>query len=562
MEEKDDSKISFEPSILSFEDEDKIYSSGSLPLIQKNQENKENMANVEKENIEKNVQEQKKNKLKRSIDINNQKLTLKSKIRLFISVILVCLSLIFIPFHSVADSYLIRIEKNKLFNSMDNFVSLETLNSSGLKNLFTFFNLFLNKDFMAGFSCVLYTLFHPFVAMKVIYGAINFFYCLILMQILYQGKRPSWEEWEYKNDKYKDTIIECEASFSSPCTSLFIFIFYTVYSLYSYKHFYSLPKSHMNKVLKIILFIIFMSFIITEYIFLLIYKMHYLHDMIFTTCLTLVWICLLIRLDHKLQNMFFRATKNLFKIRKNKIKFFLYCFLQLFLAVILLNFSESRFTSYKIEEKIILSDSCSKMQKEEISIKNSFIDISYIFCMLGTFWGAALTLEHPPGEWWYHPERFYYYELINDKEKDNNEIDSCTIFIFLLKGSITIIVFFSLWLLISFIPYISFIFNFVINCIKYFSLFFICTGILPIIYGVLGLNKDKKALNKKIDDFVNERVRIELNSNNLFKSSLFVKCFDRTRIPLIAGNKQISFNQSFSSKELVNPDEEDSFDSL
>ena len=562
MEEKDDSKISFEPSILSFEDEEKIYSSGSLPLIQKNQENKENMANIEKENIEKNVQEQKNNKLKRSIDINNQKLTLKSKIRLLISVILVCLSLIFIPFHSVADSYLIRIEKNKLFNSMDNFVSLEALNSSGLKNLFTFFNLFLNKDFMAGFSCVLYTLFHPFVAMKVIYGAINFFYCLILMQILYQGKRPSWEEWESKNDKYKDTIIECEASFSSPSTSLFIFIFYTVYSLYSYKHFYSLPNSHMNKVLKIILFIIFMSFIITEYIFLLIYKMHYLHDMIFTTCLTLVWICLLIRLDHKLQNMFFRATKNLFKIRKNKIKFFLYCFLQLFLAVILLNFTESRFTSYKIEEKIILSDSCSKMQKEEISIKNSFIDISYIFCMLGTFWGAALTLEHPPGEWWYHPERFYYSELINDKEKDNNEIDSCTIFIFLLKGSITIIVFFSLWLLISFIPYISFIFNFVINCIKYFSLFFICTGILPIIYGVLGLNKDKKALNKKIDDFFNERVRIELNSNNLFKSSLFVKCFDRTRIPLIAGNKQISFNQSFSSKELVNPDEEDSFDSL
>lgn len=558
MEEKDDSKISFEPSILSFEDEDKIYFSGSGPLV--HEEKKENIENIE--NIQNNIQEQKKLAKKRTIDINTQKLTLKSKIKLLISVILVCLSLIFIPFHSVANSYLIRIEKYRLFNSMDNFVSLETLNSSSLKNLFKFFNLFLNKDFMAGFLCVLYTLFHPFIAMKVIYGAINFFYCLILIQILYQSRRPSWEEYDNKNEKYKDVIIECEASFSSPCTSLFIFIFYTIYSLYSYKQFYSLPNSHMNKVLKIILFIIFMSFLITEYIILLIYKMHYLHEMIFTTCLTLIWICLLIGLDYKLQNMFYRATKNLFKIRKNKIKFFLYCFFQLFLAVILFNFTESRFTSYKIEEKIILSDSCSKIQKEEISIKNSFIDISYIFCMLGTFWGASLTLEYPPGEWWYHPARFYYSDLINDKIKDDDEIDSCTIFILLLKGCITILVFFSLLFLMSFIPYISFIFNFVINCIKYFSLFFICTGILPIIYGFLGLNKDKRGLNKKIDDFINEKVRIEMNSNNLFKSSLFVKCFDRTRIPIIAGNKQISYIQSFSNKELINPNEEDSFDSL
>ena len=558
MEEKDDSKISFEPSVLSLEDEDKLLSSGSLPLIRKNEEKKENI-----QNLENNIQEQKKKKIKRAININNQKLTLNSKIRLLLSVILICLSLIFIPFHSVANSYLIRIEKSRIFNSMDNFVSFETLNSSSLKNLFKFFNLFLNKDFMAGFLCLLYTVFHPFIALKVIFGAINFFYCLILMQILYQNKRPSWEEYDNKNEKYKDIIIECEASFSNPCISLFIFIFYTIYSLYSYKQFYSLPHTHMNKVLKIVLFIIFMSFIITEHIILLIYKMHYLHEMIFTTCLTLVWICLLIGLDYKLQNMFYRATKNLFKIRKNKIKFFLYCFLQMFLAIILFNFTESKFTSYKIEEKIILSDSCSKIQKEEISIKNSFIDISYIFCLLGTFWGASLTLEHPPGEWWYHPARFYYSELINDKEKDNNkEIDSYTIFILLLKGSITIIVFFSLCFLMSFIPYISFIFNFVINCIKYFSLFFICTGILPIVYGFLGLNKDKKGLNKKIDDFVNEKERIEIISNNLFKSSLFVKCFDRTRIPIIAGNKQISYIQSFSNKELVNPNEEDSFDSL
>ena len=174
MDEKDDSKIAFEPSILSFEDEDKIFSSGSLPLMPKIEENNEPK--------DKN---QEKTKNKRTININTQKLTYNSKIRLLISVILVCLILVFIPFHSVANSYLITIENDKLFNSMENFVSLKTLNSSGLKNLYTFFSLFLNKDFMAGYLCVLYTLFQPFIAMKVIYGAINIYYCLILNFHLY-----------------------------------------------------------------------------------------------------------------------------------------------------------------------------------------------------------------------------------------------------------------------------------------------------------------------------------------------------------------------------------------
>lgn len=551
MDEKDDSKIAFEPSLLSFEDEDRLFSSGSLPLIPNTQE--------KKEIIDKNVHKKKTKRKRAIIDINEQKLTFNSRIRLFINIVLICLSLIFIPLHSVAKSYLIIIEKNKLFISIGNHISLKTLNSSSLKNLFNFFSIFLNKDFMAGFLCLLYTLFHPFIAMKVIYGAINFFYCLTLMQILYQSRRPSWEEWAINDtDKsYQDKIIECEASFSSPCNTLFTFIFYTIYSLYSYKQFYSLPNTHMSFILKIVLLFIFLCFIVIEYILLLIYKMHYLHEMIFTTCLTLVWICLLIAFDYKLQNMFFRATKNLFKARKNKIKFFLYCFLQLFLAIILYNFIASNISSFSIEQKIIISDSCSKLQKEEISLKNTFLEISYIFSMLGAFWGAALTLEHSPGEWWYHPERFYYSQLINDKTKEKNEIDSYSIRFLLLKGFITTTIFFVLWFIMSFIPYISFIFNFVINCVKYFSLFFICTGILPIIYGFVGLNKDKKGLNKKIDDFV----KIE-NSNTLFKSSLFVKCFDRTRIPIIAGKKQISYIQSFSNKELVNPNEEDSFESL
>ena len=553
MDEKDDSK--FDPISLSFEEEDKIPSSESLPAIQENDNLKENNEN-------KLLKRQ--SKRKKTIDINQQKLTFNSKIRLFISGILVSLSLIFIPFHSVANSYLITIEKNKLFNSVENLASFETLNSSSLKNLFSFFNFFLDKDFMSGFICVLYILFHPFIAMKITFGSNIFFYCIILMQILYKSRRPSWEEWEPRDKiSNKDIIIECEASFSSPSSSLFIFTFYTIYSLYTFRKFYFPSNHHMNQVLKIVLFLIFISFMITEYIFLLMYKLHYLHEMIFTTCLSLLWICILIGFDYKIQNMFFRATKNLFKIRKNKIKYFLYCFLQLLLAILLFNFTASKITSYKIEEKILKSDSCSKVQKEEISLKNTFIDISYIFCMLGMFWGVSLTLEHPPGEWWYHPEIFYYSELDrNSIQKEKSKLNKYLIILLLLKGLITLLVFLIIWLIFRFIPYISFIFNFVINCIKYFVLFFVCTGILPILFGIIGLNNDKKTLNKRVDEFVENKPKIEINTSNLFKSSLFVQCFDRTRIPVIAGNKTNPYLQSFSSKELINPNEEDSFESL
>ena len=135
MDDKDESKNVYEPSLLSFEDEDKIFSSGPVPLIAKNEELKG------KKNI--NIEQHKNNKAK-IIHINHQKLTFNSRYRLFISVLLVCLSLIFIPFHSVANSYLLSIEKYRLFNSLDNTISFETLNSSSLKNLFLFFDFNAN----------------------------------------------------------------------------------------------------------------------------------------------------------------------------------------------------------------------------------------------------------------------------------------------------------------------------------------------------------------------------------------------------------------------------------
>ena len=422
--------------------------------------------------------------------LKRKEIKTSSKMKLWTSIILTILSLIFIPFYSIANTYLITLEKNLINNSLEAFASYETLNSSSLKNLYEFFNLFLNKDFMAGYICFLYITFHPFVAMKITYG-LNISYCiLVLMQILYQNRRPSWDDNSDEKDSPKNTqIIICESSFSNPSTPLFTFIFCVVYSLYSYRHYYASPRTHMNIFLKIVLFIIFISFLITEMIFLIIYRLHYLHELLFTVCLAFIMISFLIGFENKLQNIIFNATKNFFKLRKNTIKIFLYIFAELVVGVLIFNLIGNKFSSYLIEDNIIKSESCNDQQREMLSLSSSFMDLSYIFCLLGEFWGVSLSLEKLKEEWWYQTEKYFYSRTSNREINERNRLDTCLIFLIILKGILTIVVFFGIWKLFDLIPYVTFLFNFVVNCFKYFFLFYICTGVLPILFGKFKLNR-------------------------------------------------------------------------
>ena len=469
---------------------------------------------------------------KESDIISNKIITKDSKINFWTGIILIILSLIFIPFYSIAQHNLKKSEDKKLIKSLEDFVSYDTLNSSSLKNLLYFFSLFLNKDFLAGYQCVLYIIFHPFVAMKMAYG-INISYCiLILMQILYQAKRPLWESNSHQFDS-ENSMILCASSYSNPSIPLFTFIFCIIYSIYSYKHFYTRPGSHMNVILKIVIFIIFVSFLITEMILLIIYRLHYLHELLFTICLAFIVINILIEFENKLQNIIFNATKNFFKLRKNKIKIFLYVFFELIIGILTFNLVGNKFSTYHIEDNIMVNESCSGMASEEISLSNSFMDFSYIFCLLGEFWGASLTLENMSEEWWYHTEKYFYSKTINREINERNRLDTSLIFLLIVKGVLTILVFLGIWKIFDFIPYINFVFNFIMNSLKYFILFFVCTGILPILFQFMKLNRKKNNISsQRLDEILDDN-----NSDTLFKSSLFVKYFDKSRIPMLTGNR-------------------------
>ena len=105
-----------------------------------------------------------------------KKLTTNSKQKLTIRLILIILILIFIPFQNIVSNSLTLVEKNYLFNHIQNLVSYETLSSDSPKNIFNIFKFLLNKDFISGISCVLYILFHPFIALKMIYAVCIFLY--------------------------------------------------------------------------------------------------------------------------------------------------------------------------------------------------------------------------------------------------------------------------------------------------------------------------------------------------------------------------------------------------
>ena len=71
---------------------------------------------------------------------------------------------------------------------------------------------------------------------------------------------------------------------------------------------------------------------------------------------------------------------------------------------------------------------------------------------------------------------------------------------------------------------------------------------MPILFGKFKLNRKHFISSKRLDEILDDT-----NSNNLFKSSLFVRCFDKSRIPMFTGDKihniRILSNEDFEEEE-------------
>ena len=462
---------------------------------------------------------------------HKKKLSKNSKFELFIRIFLFSLMIIFIPLSIIVTADFNRIEENLIFRRLFNLIPKTRLINLS-KNLFMIARVIQDKDFTLGISCVLYILIHPYISLKLIFASAFFNYIITLMKFLNQPIRPSWDIMEFSD---LNDIIVCETSFSSPSEGLFFLTFFFVYPIFCIRKFY-MKNERMNIFLRIFLAIIFFGLIVMEYFYLLIYKLNYLYEIVFTTMLTFVYICILIDFDNKFQKKIYNATKNIFKTRKNILKVLFFCFLLSFIGILLYNFISPNRMLLRMIEKLYFNESCSKELTETFGMDRTFMNISYVFIMLGAFFGVGLNIEYNPGEWWYQPlivDKALIEKIKKESNNNNIKVNNITrreIIYLILKGIIMIGVYFLIWFGFKNIPYITFQFNFFIGCLKYFIITVVCFGVLPIIFGLLQMNKKVEDIYdnlKKPDD------ELKNWSKNLFAATVFVNYQEKARYPYI-----------------------------
>ena len=280
---------------------------------------------------------------------NKIKLTTSSKNLLIMKITIIALSFLYIPMEIILEKKLLKTEIEHIFPL------IKTINNSFFLKFSDFIeNKLIHKDSIMIYICIIYVLFHPIIGLKITIVMNIFYFFGILIKCLIQGKRPNW--------LLNEDIQICSTSYSNPSGSFFIFSFFYLYTLF--------------------------------------YKIHFIFEIIYTFSLSLIAITIIIDFDKIIQNNLCKKLKNIFKARKHKIRIFLYVIGMQFFAVISYFLMVDNIDLNEVEDKILNSKICSQQNKEELGLQNTFSNISYIFGIVGAFWGVCLTIEFNVGKWW------------------------------------------------------------------------------------------------------------------------------------------------------------------
>ena len=313
-------------------------------------------------------------------------LTDKSKKTLILRVIIISLCCIFFPLETIIDSSLEEIEINSyIYNRNQLFIKSETYQQ--FVNILTII-LGTNDSIMIYISIV-YIIIHPFIGLKLILVSSISQYIITVMQIIYQAQRPFWDSDQV------ETI--CKNSYPNPSLTFFYCGFFYIYLFISFKMF---NKKKFQTMKKIILFVVYFSFIAVLYFMFITSFFLYHHQIVYNIIMSLVVIVLLIDFDSKIYNFIFNFLKNLYNTRVYKMKIFyfvlgLFCFGLLGLFFVEINNDES-----KIKENLEKNIKCTEADKENFGIKEGILDAAFLSALVGAFWGASYTVEKNIGKWW------------------------------------------------------------------------------------------------------------------------------------------------------------------
>ena len=431
---------------------------------------KERNENISNEKID--LKKDKKNKRKelRGSIISNITLSSKSKTLLIFRVIIISLMCFFFPMETIIEKNLVSVEKKIILPKIHNLIEGTFFQNDYFK-LFCnyFFKLFGGNDSMIIYISIVYFLFHPFIALKLVLITYLIYYGMIICQIFFQSNRPFWES--------KSHFHFCYTNYANPSENYFFVSFFFLYLIISY-----ILVDQKNKLeikYKIIINVAYIIILILYAINSLINQILYFYQLIFTLCISLILICIMIDLDIIIHNFTYKSLKNIYRSRQYKIKIFFYILGLTIFSSIMLFFIEEKNLNF-IKHNLNQRGNCSLFDLENMGIKNSFFEIADIFTIIGAFWGASFTVENNINKWW------------NDNLRYS-----------LLKILCVIMVNFFFIFLNFFLTSLSFEILFIIKCIIYFIRSYIIFGILPYIF-----------------NFFTEK-KYKTNEINLFKTSIF-----------------------------------------
>ena len=427
------------------------------------------------------------------------KLTKKSKMTLVLRTLIITLFSMFFAMSIIIYSKLESIEL-KLYNEKNYyFFSLIFPNNSNLSLRFKTYvdyiiYIIAGLNSLTVYISIIYLSFHPFIGLKLVFVINISHYFLILIKIILKAHRPFWD---ITDDKINEESL-CKNDYASPSVNLFFCCFFSLYSIISLKLLKKKKFTYFIKNLILILHFIFVGIII---LILGATLEEYLHQLIFTIILGYVLICFLLEFDKAIHNSIFKTLKNVYNTRIYKMKIFFYIMGMLVLTIISLFFIDENDLD-NIKQKVKNITSCTDENFKNFGIKKSFDDLSYIFGVIGAFWGASFTVEKNIGKWW------------GGESKR----------IFIIKV-ISIILVNAFFILVKFlIPKLfdSYEINFIISSLLNFFQNFCSFGMIPLFLQHMELIEKKKI--KKTENDINSKESIKDEEDDtviLFKTSIF-----------------------------------------
>jgi hypothetical protein len=211
-----------------------------------------------------------------------------------------------------------------------------------------------DKDLFMIYNILIYICYHPFTAVKITLVSHMTAFVLAFIRCLYQNKRPIWTIGEPYN-------FLCPLSYANPSLHFYFVSFFFLYTYFSIVLLNKKKKA--SYLLKCSFFICIILMIIIAGIVLILNKINYIYQLNFAFTISIVIISYCLDMESYIHNFILTSLKNVYKIRRYKIKLFIVILVLNLFAVFSYNFlNDSSFNELqRIISKIVLYNDIGSM---------------------------------------------------------------------------------------------------------------------------------------------------------------------------------------------------------